>query len=898
MYVDAVNGNDGTAQPILGNDSRVTDPYNPTISNSEKYKTIDAAWLGLRDGEPDWVLLNRGDSWNSQTELTVGSGRSNTERLNITAYGTGNRPILYNYNLRLHYDIYVNITSIHVEFDQANPLSANYLGPTDGAVEPLAGVDVISSDGASPFGILIEDCYIRFYAAAIGFSAAYASRITDITVRRNQLLDSLANPASPQPHSQGFWNAGFSVLFEENVMDHNGWWMQPLNATANATLTTALSGVTTQIEVGEIPSNAPLAGWLRITLDSAAIHYVRYTSFGGLVYQIPSTDFTSLPAAIGNSANVKSIGAATIYNHNVYNTEIPNSIYRNNISINPSSMHYKYTSNPELTYDGSSGEATLLTASLIGVETSIVVDEIFDNETHDTGTIIVSTDASGDIEVPYTSYDLGTLTYTINYDFTGTEAAVGNLAVNKELFNYIKVANLSSYGNVNIYGEITEDLGGNDTNGNGHRWSGITVANNVNIAIGASQPTNRILAYGTGIVDNLNTEVYDNLYLHTDNVNVDPTYSVRVTTTSYKPAESTNVQVYNNRVYKAGEAIVVDPSYSRFSNVFGYSNSHDLASAYYIDDTRKIESYMTDVVLGTGTIQAFTDGARAQAKGNWDANYTAQNTNNWISAGYEYDPAILTAPLEITPPANTTIKEGTQVEMLADFIGIGDLTYQWYDDSGLVGTETDRAYYPPLEPIGEYTYYVTATDDNGTTQSTTANVSVGTSGVSGATLTFGGTNEYATITPQTIGHDWSMYMTLNASAQTADAYFVDGDDGAIKCGVSSAGILLGNSAVNYITINGGANINKGDDISAYLNNTDIEVRIVTIGGGEIVYFGALNDNTSNFTGIIKDIRINEVEYNVDAGYEYGLDGMVQPASVGSGAMTFFNTIATDWSNNP
>ena len=57
------------------------------------YKTIAKGLSLLRQGYPDWLLLKKGDTWIESNQLKK-SGRSATEPMLISSYGTGARPLI------------------------------------------------------------------------------------------------------------------------------------------------------------------------------------------------------------------------------------------------------------------------------------------------------------------------------------------------------------------------------------------------------------------------------------------------------------------------------------------------------------------------------------------------------------------------------------------------------------------------------------------------------------------------------------------------------------------------------------------------------------------------------------------------------------------------------------
>ena len=74
--------------------SSVGDDANDGLSEAAPKKTIRSAIAVTKDGRPDWILLKRGDVFTEGVLAWEKSGRSATERMVLTAYGVGSRPVL------------------------------------------------------------------------------------------------------------------------------------------------------------------------------------------------------------------------------------------------------------------------------------------------------------------------------------------------------------------------------------------------------------------------------------------------------------------------------------------------------------------------------------------------------------------------------------------------------------------------------------------------------------------------------------------------------------------------------------------------------------------------------------------------------------------------------------
>jgi len=209
-----VTPSDDTRQVYVS--SSTGDDANDGLSSQSPVKTITAGIKLLRDGMPDWLLLNRGDSWSGEGLGSWSkSGRSAEEPMLISAYGTGPRPLIMTgvYNGFYTQKGGVNnldIIGIHLYADTRDPASPSYVGP-DG------GIGIRWLVGST--NLLIEDCAIDSYMTNISISADLGP-ISNVAIRRSIITDAYSTTG----HSQGAIFAGINGLtIEGNVFDHNGW---------------------------------------------------------------------------------------------------------------------------------------------------------------------------------------------------------------------------------------------------------------------------------------------------------------------------------------------------------------------------------------------------------------------------------------------------------------------------------------------------------------------------------------------------------------------------------------------------------------------------------------------------------------------------------------------------
>ena len=217
VYVSSSLGNDDTAGFVKSSD--VDDVNNP--GSIKPYKTIEAALGQTRDGYPDWVILRRGDVWEVPNVLSIRAGRSVFERSVVTSYGSSKyRPLIKtqaNKGLSLWGSVdFVAIIGISLYADFRDPESTEFAGW--GQVGNPSGISMYQPEGIVKRSILIEDNEINFFGTGIVMTGA--GSLQDIVIRRNIIRNSYSETS----HSQGIYAANASILLEENIFDHNGWY--------------------------------------------------------------------------------------------------------------------------------------------------------------------------------------------------------------------------------------------------------------------------------------------------------------------------------------------------------------------------------------------------------------------------------------------------------------------------------------------------------------------------------------------------------------------------------------------------------------------------------------------------------------------------------------------------
>ena len=223
IYVSSSSGNDDTGDFITRNS--VVEIYNP--DGIKPFRTIEAALSMARTGFPDWVLLKRGDTWDVTNILSVRAGRSVYERSVLTSYGAGSpRPVINtraNNGLRIWIDVdFVAIVGISLYAGFRDPNSSTFAGW--GLVGNPSGIFMYQPEGGVAKSILLENNDINFFGT--GMIMTGKGHFRDIVIRRNIIRNSY----SEKSHAQGFYANHASVLLEENIFDHNGWYKKQIDA--------------------------------------------------------------------------------------------------------------------------------------------------------------------------------------------------------------------------------------------------------------------------------------------------------------------------------------------------------------------------------------------------------------------------------------------------------------------------------------------------------------------------------------------------------------------------------------------------------------------------------------------------------------------------------------------
>jgi hypothetical protein len=198
--------------------SSTGDDDNDGLSEEKPKRSIAAAKRMLRKYFPDRLLLKKGDAWDESLGEWNLCGRSASERMVVSSYGSGaERPLLR--------------TGTKNGLDQ--------FPGNKGDCTAIVGLhflaDTYTGSGSQPRGIqllgevrdfLVEDCCIEGYETNLVVQGASEhpgpkGRHKNIAIRRCVVVDAYSTGTS---NAQGIFASGTDgLLLEENVFDRNGW---------------------------------------------------------------------------------------------------------------------------------------------------------------------------------------------------------------------------------------------------------------------------------------------------------------------------------------------------------------------------------------------------------------------------------------------------------------------------------------------------------------------------------------------------------------------------------------------------------------------------------------------------------------------------------------------------
>lgn len=229
LVIEATQLVDGWSEFTPSSDSRLVyvsssggSDSNDGLSEASPKATISAGLTLMRQGQPDWLMLKKGDVFGSADVPSSGyrwktAGRSEEQPTVFTSYGPAGagRPLIRTAGkagLRMmggsgtptHLE---HIAIMGLEFDAAprdaltqNPTGARFLVPTE--------------------NLLVEDCKFTNFKTALAIQSGVGDH-KSVRLRRNVLANCYDGNHT---HAQGTYLSDIHrLLIEGNVIDHGGW---------------------------------------------------------------------------------------------------------------------------------------------------------------------------------------------------------------------------------------------------------------------------------------------------------------------------------------------------------------------------------------------------------------------------------------------------------------------------------------------------------------------------------------------------------------------------------------------------------------------------------------------------------------------------------------------------
>ena len=227
VYVSSSKGDDITGRAYHSDDANVGgNPFTPNTT-IRPYKTFAKAFEQTREGQPDWILIRRGDVLYESIKLR--SGKSQTEPSLVSSYIDGpasadaKKNPIFKTGKEKGFQIccgnWSNIAVRGLDFyaHTRDPNSLEYSG-SDGSsgFNIYVGYDKDNNIPYQGNGFLLEGNRFRYYTGNV---IQGPGAIKNLVLRRNSIFDNY----SANSHSQGLYTDRLDLVLEENYFDHNGW---------------------------------------------------------------------------------------------------------------------------------------------------------------------------------------------------------------------------------------------------------------------------------------------------------------------------------------------------------------------------------------------------------------------------------------------------------------------------------------------------------------------------------------------------------------------------------------------------------------------------------------------------------------------------------------------------
>ncbi len=194
-------------------------------SPNDPVKTLARAAALVRDGENDFMLLERGSTFRDQTLGRFKSGRDATHPLVVASYGDSMAlPRVEASDFFINHDgqarSFVAVVGLHFVVTHSDPADAAYDVGAEGVFRYVG----------SGQNLLIESCHLEY--GEIALQSYGSGTYQDVEVRRNVVEKAFhadtCSPGDPNGDStyrpSGMYSSHVEgLLVEGNLFDHNGW---------------------------------------------------------------------------------------------------------------------------------------------------------------------------------------------------------------------------------------------------------------------------------------------------------------------------------------------------------------------------------------------------------------------------------------------------------------------------------------------------------------------------------------------------------------------------------------------------------------------------------------------------------------------------------------------------
>ena len=627
-------GNTGTNQIYVsfstGNDSTGTG------TQANPYKTISKGSSIIRDGKPDWLLLNQGDIFQndnfSNFGLFSGPGAVVTPAFTVTGdhtvsgmivcttYGTGARPsiqssvahvgaggaIIFMENLN-HCS---NIAIVGWDFyaytrDPNNPSFVS--GDTTLEIDGIFNDNNNTTDS----NFLLEDCLFRFFWDSVIWEPA---SFNGLWIRRCIFLDnynanSHVNDITGETQGVFLSNFNNNWVIDDCTFDHNGWNSGITGAimcNLNHNIYLATVGTGPGYLRNNIVSRPASSEQLRCggtIYDNLFIQTAAGLNIGigpsAITYNViqETTDITGALAELHGEGIINNGGAPSTIDHNIAS---------NAISTNSTGFGIQIQ-------DGNTGNGYQVTGNFTINQNTITNVDNSNNNYNNLGWpngMIIS--------CPSRLPGNGTAVVTGASGFTAA-GANGTLTIN---------VNASSSGTATTFNTLTES----------------TVTNNIvyNQVAGAIATTNGTTSTSSAVLHFASVPSFIQSNAGNNYTVIDATTNTFLGHTS--SASSTTVTLAANSLGTVGngDAISFGGIDNGATGVTFTGNSVDPLGINsgqpgepFPAPTRSVESYNVSIG-GLNTLVDFLNNCRNRAIGTWPLQYTANAVNNYIRAGFNF----------------------------------------------------------------------------------------------------------------------------------------------------------------------------------------------------------------------------------------------------------------------